>query len=231
MMAPMRCTSASVQRRIMLPVRRISPRSIEDEGDEALGEAAVERRMALQEPEGGGAAERVDDEVDIHVAANLAPVDRSPQDLPRDFPSPRGEVREDSGPGARIDLRLGDEAPEGGPRDGARLHLHDLVHDVFEIGRDVARLRILQLLPGDLEVEVHAERGLGRPMAIDGGLRDAALGSDALHGEAHVAVALEDLACGLERTAAGRALAGTWDFAGAFAGLESLFHSWRHYAT
>jgi hypothetical protein len=147
--------------------------------------------MALEQPKGDGATEGVDHEIDVGVGPKLAAVYRAFQNQARHIPPTIGELRQECPARRRVELRLGNQSDERRAGHGSRLQTHDRLRDVLEIARDVSRVGVVQLAAGDVEVQVHAQRGLGRPLAIQWS-RHAAFGRHALHRQLRVAVAAED---------------------------------------
>src|SRR4051812_20673951 len=119
--------------------------AVEHQVDERLGELAAERGVALQQPERRGAAERIDHEVDVDVAPQLAALDRAAQPRPSDLAPTLREFGEEGGARVGIDLRLRDEPDEGGAGDGLRLEPYDRVHDLLEVARDMAGVGLVEL--------------------------------------------------------------------------------------
>ena len=62
--------------------------------------------MPLQQPEGDGATERVDDKIYISIGTKLPASNRAPQYQTRHFSPALGELRLKGSSGIRVDLRL-----------------------------------------------------------------------------------------------------------------------------
>ena len=154
--------------------------------------------VALQQTKGHGTAQRIDDQIDLRIGTQFSSFDRSPQHQPCHLSAPLGEFREEGRTCFRVDLCLCDQSDQGRAGNGPRLEVDDGVGDAFQIVGDVAGVGIVQLSRRHLQVQVHAQRGFGRPAAVDGGLGGAAIEGDAFHRQAGVAVAAQDASGGGE---------------------------------
>lgn len=148
--------------------------------------------MPLEKSERDGAAERVDDEVDIGIAPKLAAFHGAPQHAARDRPSPFGKLRQERRLRFGVQVRFGDEADEGGPGDRPCLQARNGRGDLLEVAADVSGVRVAQLALGDIEVQIHAQCRFRRPPPVERRLCHSALCRDALHGQLSVAFDTKD---------------------------------------
>src|SRR5215469_13790792 len=122
--------------------------------------------MALQQPEGRGAAQRINHDVNVCLRGNLTSIDCSLQHLASNAAAPPCKLRQKAGARSRVRQRLGNQADESRACYSPRLQVHNRVKDVREIAGDIASIGILQLSFPDLKIEVYTQGGFSRPMPV-----------------------------------------------------------------
>jgi hypothetical protein len=120
----------------------------EHQVNEGVSELLGERGMTLQQPEGDGAAERINYKIDIGVSTKLAALYCPLQHRAGDFPATFGEFCQKRGTRVRVNLGLGNQSYEGRAGDGLSLQAHDGVGYVFKIACDISRVRVTELASG-----------------------------------------------------------------------------------
>ena len=112
--------------------------------------------MPLQQSKGNGTAQRVEEQIDIRVGTDLAPLNRALQHRAGHFSAALGELRQErlARAGVHLGFRNQPEKRRAGNR--SRLQMHYSVDDVPEVAGNISCIGHVEFPAGNAKMQIHA---------------------------------------------------------------------------
>ena len=141
-------------------------------------------------------------DVDINAFRNLATFHRALEDRQDDLAPARCEIVANDSRHHCVGLRLGDDSGERKPRGGFAIQLERAAQQEAQVLEQASGIGHGTHLRGELRVQLHEDRCLGRPPTVDSGLPHLRLGRDSVDCDRRVAAFGEQFAGGVKNRAA-----------------------------